>query len=116
MIMIMKILISNACDVDADLDGGVEGGDGGHAAGPGLHVLGELDTAAAVKEEAAHVIFVNTRVRGPAAQAQVILLPVRPAAANLNGEQLVAIPMIIEIPTIRYMLSRKCSLAEMLFV
>ena len=62
------------------------------------------------------MVFVNTRVRGPAAQAQVILLAVCPAAANLNGVQLVVIPMIIEIPTILYMLSRKCSLAEMLFV
>lgn len=31
------------------------------------------------------MVFVDTRVRGAAAQSQVILLPVRPAAANLHS-------------------------------
>ena len=62
------------------------------------------------------MVLVDTGVRGAAAQTQVILLPVCPATANLHSVQLVTVPMINEILTILYMLSRKCSLAEMLLV
>ena len=62
------------------------------------------------------MVFVHARVWRPPPQAQVVLLPISPAAANLRNVQSLAAPLIIEILTILYMLSRKCSLAEMLFV